>query len=226
MQRTEDAPPLAPVHSSSEALCTQCGEFVQPNARNLHARYCSATVLRGTQAVERIESSDSFTTRRMHPEAGFDEATSRRVASRRLETDGGQSPHSRTTQRVGIAAIAGTVILLGGVFGYRGLSGSGEADIERAQEECLLATEDVLDDGSTLALDVTSRETSDIGPHVGTNLHDLSCALRALNTPVHVLKHIETTSTLDGQQSDEWGDLTARWRYSPDGSLQLVISAK
>lgn len=226
VHRAEDPSAEPPVRYSSEGSCSRCGKVVQLNARALHPRSCPANVETPAQASERSGANVHFTALPMHAEPALDSTVGRRGATPQPAATGGQPNRSRNVQRKGIAALAGAVVLLGGFLGFRALSASGSDDIQGAQKECLLASADVMDGGSTLALDVISTETNDIGPHIGTNLRDLSCALDALNTPTHVRKALESTSALDGQQTDEWGNLTARWRYSPDGSLQVVIRAR
>lgn len=52
---------------------------------------------------------------------------------------------------------------------------------------------------------------------------DLDCVLERTEMPNHVQRHIDSTRALDGQQTAEWGDVTARWTYHPDDGLVMTL---
>src|SRR5690606_18094802 len=64
------------------------------------------------------------------------------------------------------------------------------------------------------------------GDGIGSGEHELDdalCMVRELDAPVHVMNHIGNTSSLQGMQSDSWGDFTAEWTYHPDQGLDIVF---
>jgi len=48
--------------------------------------------------------------------------------------------------------------------------------------------------------------------------------LNELDAPDYVLSQVESTNSLMGRQSADWGDLTASWSYHPDNGLQMTIT--
>lgn len=88
-----------------------------------------------------------------------------------------------------------------------------------AARACGLASSGVLgDEGASLTISTGGTET-----HSDEDLDDVSCLLGELDTPDHVVEHMNSTRALDGMQDDEWGELTARWTYHPDDGLNLTI---
>ncbi|QNP56303.1 hypothetical protein [Tessaracoccus defluvii] len=49
------------------------------------------------------------------------------------------------------------------------------------------------------------------------------CVLVKLKAPDFVMTHLGSTRAMDGQQTDEWGDLEARWTYHPDAGVNMTI---
>lgn len=47
------------------------------------------------------------------------------------------------------------------------------------------------------------------------------CVIERLEVPSFVLTHIGQTRALDGQQTDEWDDMSARGTYHPDTGLNI-----
>lgn len=74
------------------------------------------------------------------------------------------------------------------------------------------------DDGDTLILDTKGKEDSD-----GLSTEDVACVLNSLDVPDAVLQHIDTTRALDGQQTDSWSGVDARWTYHPDDGLDITL---
>lgn len=54
-------------------------------------------------------------------------------------------------------------------------------------------------------------------------IEDVSCLLAGLGAPDYVADHINSTRALDGQQTDEWDDIEARWTYHPDNGLKITF---
>lgn len=74
-------------------------------------------------------------------------------------------------------------------------------------------------DEKTMFFD-TAGDAEGSGDH---DLYDALCTLRSLEAPEHVINHIGNTSSLQGMQSDSWGDFTAEWTYHPDQGLDIVF---
>lgn len=49
------------------------------------------------------------------------------------------------------------------------------------------------------------------------------CLLAKLQAPAYVSEHLGSTRALDGQQTDEWKGLEARWTYHPDNGTNMII---
>ena len=47
--------------------------------------------------------------------------------------------------------------------------------------------------------------------------------LTELEVPCYVTSHIDSTRALDGQQTDEWDGISARWTFHPESGLHLVL---
>lgn len=54
-------------------------------------------------------------------------------------------------------------------------------------------------------------------------ISDVTCVLEHLDAPSYVTEHISSTRALDGQQTDTWDDMTARWTYHPDAGLTITF---
>ena len=90
---------------------------------------------------------------------------------------------------------------------------------ETAAEACELAPLLVTaDKGTTLTL--TTAGESGVSY---TDIEDVACVLTKLEVPSYVVSHIDSTRALDGQQTDEWDGISARWTYHPEDGLHLVL---
>ena len=90
---------------------------------------------------------------------------------------------------------------------------------ETAAEACELAPLLVVaDKGTTLTL--TTAGESGVSY---TDIEDVACVLAKLEVPSYVVSHIDSTRALDGQQTDEWDGISARWTYHPEDGLHLVL---
>ena len=76
----------------------------------------------------------------------------------------------------------------------------------------------VADQGKTLIFDTKGKDNGK-----GHDMADVACVLRLLLIPQAVVSHIDTTRALDGQQTDEWEGISARWSYHPDSGLHLTL---
>lgn len=77
----------------------------------------------------------------------------------------------------------------------------------------------IADGGTSLLLDTGYSDDE-------VTMEELACVLIALDTPEYVIDHIESTRALDGQQTDDWGDFSARWTYHPDSGIQMSLIDK
>ncbi|MBP8880676.1 MAG: membrane lipoprotein lipid attachment site-containing protein [Dermatophilaceae bacterium] len=88
---------------------------------------------------------------------------------------------------------------------------------DSARLSCL-AVGDLADGGKTLLFDTKGKE--DI---TGDRLEDVVCVLSKLGIPKSVTAHMDATRALDGQQTDEWDGIKARWSYHPDSGMRLTL---
>ena len=90
---------------------------------------------------------------------------------------------------------------------------------ETAAEACeLVPLLVVADKGTTLTL--TTAGESGVSY---TDIEDVACVLAKLEVPSYVVSHIDSTRALDGQQTDEWDGISARWTFHPESGLHLVL---
>lgn len=88
---------------------------------------------------------------------------------------------------------------------------------ERVAGECAMSSA-VADHGRTLIFD--TKGESDGKGHA---MSDVACVLRLLLIPQAVVSHIDSTRALDGQQTDSWEGINARWSYHPGSGLNLTL---
>ena len=92
---------------------------------------------------------------------------------------------------------------------------------EAAAEACELAPLLVVtDEGKTLTLTTAGKSGKSASY---TDIEDVACVLTKLEVPSYVTSHIDSTRALDGQQTDEWDGISARWTYHPEDGLHLVL---
>lgn len=93
----------------------------------------------------------------------------------------------------------------------------GDTVLDVAAGECSVAG--IGDGGRSLTLNM---EGDDYGS--GELAHaDVMCVLGELEVPDVVLDKMGATRSLDGRQSDEWGDVEASWSYHPDNGLDVIL---
>ena len=88
---------------------------------------------------------------------------------------------------------------------------------QRVAGQCEMS-DAVADQGKTLIFDTKGKDDGK-----GHDMTDVACVLRLLLIPQAVVSHIDTTRALDGQQTDEWEGISARWSYHPDSGLHLTL---
>ncbi|MCK9792320.1 hypothetical protein M1843_00990 [Isoptericola sp. 4D.3] len=80
---------------------------------------------------------------------------------------------------------------------------------------------ELVDDGTTLALDVQGEE--DFG---GASYTTVDCVLGALETPSRITELMNSTRALDGRQAGTWDGISATWSYHPDTGLDLLLTVE
>ena len=79
------------------------------------------------------------------------------------------------------------------------------------------------DDGKALRLQLMEEINDNIDIMAWVQPEDALCLFDELEVPDYVRDHVISTRALDGQQTEEWGELSARWTYHPDDGLQMTI---
>ena len=74
------------------------------------------------------------------------------------------------------------------------------------------------DGGRTLIFDTKGSDDA-----AGHSMTDVACVLRLLLTPQSVISHMDSTRALDGQQTDSWEGINARWSYHPGSGLNMTL---
>ena len=131
------------------------------------------------------------------------------------------SPRRARRRRVAIAIPLGVaaVALLAGPPIIHAAREAMTPRFERAAEACELAPLLVVaDKGATLTLTTAGKSGVSY-----TDIEDVACVLAKLEVPSYVVSHIDSTRALDGQQTDEWDGISARWTYHPEDGLHLVL---
>ena len=93
--------------------------------------------------------------------------------------------------------------------------------LEKAADTCNLMTLLIVsDEGKTLTLTTAGKSGKSASY---TDIEDVACVLTELEVPSYVVSHIDSTRALDGQQTDEWDGISARWTFHPEDGLHLVL---
>lgn len=124
---------------------------------------------------------------------------------------------------LGVAAALVALVALG--LAVRLLTRPGP--VEAAAEECGVML-NLADEGRSLILDTPGTDkTKDVAlPGRLASLDDVLCVLDQTEAPATVREHLSSTRALDGQQTDAWGEVEARWSYHPDTGVALVLSER
>ena len=145
---------------------------------------------------------------------------SQAVTKQASETASPRKPRGRWAAiaiPLGVAAVA----LLAGPPIIRASQEAMAPRFERAAEACELAPVLVVaDKGKTLTLTTAGKGGKSASY---TDIEDVACVLAKLEVPSYVVSHIDSTRALDGQQTDEWDGISARWTYHPEDGLHLVL---
>ena len=145
-------------------------------------------------------------------------AESQAATKQASEAASPRKPRSRwvaITIPLGVAAVA----LLAGPPIIHAAQEAMTPRFEAAAEACeLVPLLVVADKGATLTL--TTAGESGVSY---TDIEDVACVLAKLEVPSYVVSHIDSTRALDGQQTDEWDGISARWTYHPEDGLHLVL---
>ena len=145
-----------------------------------------------------------------------------RAAAERLtsETASPRKPRGRWAAiaiPLGVAAVA----LLAGPPIIRAAQDAMTPRLEKAADACNLMTLLIVgDEGKTLTLTTAGKSGKSASY---TDIKDVACVLTELEVPSYVISHIDSTRALDGQQTDEWDGISARWTYHPEDGLHLVL---
>ena len=137
--------------------------------------------------------------------------------------DGAASPRKPRGRWVAVAIPLGVaaVALLAGPPIIRAAQEAMTPRLEKAADTCNLMTLLIVgDEGKTLTL--TTAGTSGKSASY-TDIEDVACVLTELEVPSYVTSHIDSTRALDGQQTDEWDGISARWTFHPESGLHLVL---
>lgn len=115
---------------------------------------------------------------------------------------------------VGVALMAGIPALL---------DGSGQSSVlTDAYEACDLHYKqgiEIADGGRSITFDMKGEADSR-----GADVADIACVFAGLEMPSAVSSHIDQTTSMDGRQTETWGDVTVSWSYHPDRGLDGVLT--
>ena len=123
-----------------------------------------------------------------------------------------------------ITGVAGLVVgaaLMAGVMSLGSSSGR-SALLSDAVDACGVASAtgiDLADEGRSITFDMKGE-----GDVVGADIGDIACLFAELDVPSAVSSHIDQTTSMDGRQTETWGDVTVSWSYHPDRGLDGVLA--
>lgn len=81
-------------------------------------------------------------------------------------------------------------------------------------------------DGSYLSIDTNPYDWDDDGLAYPDAYYAIETINNALDLPGSLLKDMSETTSLDGKQSETYGDITVTWKYHPDKGLEVTYKAK
>lgn len=134
------------------------------------------------------------------------------------------SPSARRSWGLPIATgLAGLAVGVGGTLGAQAaLTSSAQTSIlTNAIEDCGLEGTSGLrlaDGDRTLTFDHQGEDQTS-----GANIFELYCLFDALDMPEYVSSHMGQTTSMDGRQTESWGDLEISWSYHPDRGMDGII---
>lgn len=158
-------------------------------------------------------------------------------ASPAPETEPAAPPEPTAPSSAPVPAVARPAWLLPAVTGVAGLvlgaalmaavtaigADSGQsALLSDAVEACDVASTygiELADEGRSITFDMKGEDES-----AGADVTDIACLFGELDMPSAVMSHIDQTTSMDGRQTETWGDLTVSWSYHPDRGLDGVLT--
>jgi hypothetical protein len=75
------------------------------------------------------------------------------------------------------------------------------------------------DGDKTLVLDMEGKKSGS----GSMSVEQVTCVVKALDTPAFVVAEMDKTRALDGRQSQSWGSFEASWTYHPDDGLDIIV---
>ncbi|MCG2798986.1 MAG: hypothetical protein L6367_10655 [Cellulomonas sp.] len=75
------------------------------------------------------------------------------------------------------------------------------------------------DGGASLTFDMKGKD--DLS---GAHVESINCLFGKLDMPSAVSSHMNQTTSMDGRQTESWGNLTISWSYHPDRGLDGVLT--
>lgn len=90
---------------------------------------------------------------------------------------------------------------------------------DEAARNCAGTSGTVTDEGRSMVLDMAGDDwgSGDL------DFNDVRCVLDELGVPESTWSKMLSTRSLDGAQTDTWGDVRATWRYHPDQGLDVIV---
>lgn len=96
---------------------------------------------------------------------------------------------------------------------------SGIAEMRDAVEECGPATGISFDEeGGSISFDVKGEDEAS-----GASIGDVACLLKQFEVPDRIVSHMDQTTSLDGRQTETWGQYEVQWSYHPSRGMDGVI---
>ncbi len=77
----------------------------------------------------------------------------------------------------------------------------------------------ISDEGKTISIDGNGEYE-----YSGADLSDIACVLYAIEIPDYVISNMDSTNSLMGRQTANFGDdIDVSWSYHPDNGLDVVV---
>lgn len=132
-----------------------------------------------------------------------------------------QRPAWQVPTATGVAGLVLGAALMAGVMSIR--AGGGQPSLlSDAVEACGLTSVTgirLADEGRSVTFDMKGEDDA-----TGAGIVDIACLFGELDMPSAVMSHIDQTTSMDGRQTETWGDLTISWSYHPRRGLDGVLT--
>jgi hypothetical protein len=79
----------------------------------------------------------------------------------------------------------------------------------------------ISDNGHTMTVENKGKEDS-----YGLDQAKMWCLVKAVGAPQAAVSHMEQTTSLDGRQTESWGNITVSWSFHPDRGMDSVFTEK